>query len=133
MTIKRKVRCFSIPLNAMCDVAFLLLIFIMVVSLVNYRVTVPIEYAESERPAPKVGAQKNCEIWVDATGRLFLNGSIASESDIATEIDFLRRVSPDTRVHLIADRNTMYEKIDRVIQILEKADYPLVSFVVKNN
>ena len=48
MNLRRKKKKFIIPMNSMSDVAFLLLIFIMLVSLMNYRREVKIDYPEAE-------------------------------------------------------------------------------------
>jgi biopolymer transport protein ExbD len=47
-----------------------------------------------------------------------------------TVADLYRR-APDTRLHIIADRNTPYEKINDVLEILQILQYRVVSFVVK--
>ncbi|WP_461248293.1 ExbD/TolR family protein, partial [Treponema sp. R6D11] len=64
MKIKRKRKSFTIPLNSMSDVAFLLLIFIMLVALINYRKEVKIEYPEA-KTALRTTSEKNLEVWVD--------------------------------------------------------------------
>jgi biopolymer transport protein ExbD len=115
----------------MSDVAFLLLIFIMLVALINYRKEVKIEYPEAQT-ALKVSGEKNLEIWVNLEGAVFLDGDIADYSMLENKIDELYRSAPDTRVHIIADRNTPYEKINSVIEILQILQYRFVSFVVKN-
>ncbi|GHV74974.1 hypothetical protein AGMMS49940_22760 [Spirochaetia bacterium] len=43
MNLKRRKRDFIVPMNSMSDVAFLLLVFIMLVSLINYRREVKID------------------------------------------------------------------------------------------
>jgi len=115
----------------MSDVAFLLLIFIMLVSLINYRREVKIQYPEAET-AKKVSDEKNLEIWVDLPGALYLNGIPSSLSQIEQGIVEAYTTAPDTRVHIIADRNTQFEKIQGVLDILQLLQYRVVSFVVKN-
>jgi biopolymer transport protein ExbD len=123
---------FSIPLNSMSDVAFLLLIFIMLVALINYRREVKIEYPEANT-AQRTSAEKNLEIWIDRDGGVYLDGTPATLRDVEDTVAELYRRAPDTRLHIIADRNTPYEKINGVLEILQILQYRVVSFVVKND
>ena len=122
---------FYIPLNSMSDVAFLLLIFIMLVALINYRKEVKIEYPEANT-ALRTTAEKNLEVWIDVEGGIYLDGDPADLPAFENTISVLYRTAPDTRVHIIADRNTPYEKINAVLEVLQVLQYRVVSFVVKN-
>jgi biopolymer transport protein ExbD len=115
----------------MSDVAFLLLIFIMLVALINYRREVKIEYPEAQS-AKRTSAEKNLEIWIDRAGGVYLDGLPASLAEIETEVDNLYRTAPDTRIHIIADRDTSFERVNRVLGILQILQYRVVSFVVKD-
>jgi biopolymer transport protein ExbD len=120
-----------VPLNSMSDVAFLLLIFIMLVSLINYRKEVKIDYPEAGA-AKKTSAEKNLEIWVDKTGNVYLDGTAAPLKAVEYAIGDLYRNAPDTRVHIIADRGTPYMYVNEVLDILKLLQYRVVSFVVKD-
>jgi biopolymer transport protein ExbD len=115
----------------MSDVAFLLLIFIMLVSLINYRKEVKIEYPEAET-AKKTSAHKNLEIWVDQAGGLYLDGVPCDLGTIEAGVVEAYTNAPDTRVHIIADRNTPFVFINRVLSVLQILQYRVVSFVVKD-
>jgi biopolymer transport protein ExbD len=123
---------FYIPLNSMSDVAFLLLIFIMLVALINYRREVKIEYPEA-KTALRTSAEKNLEIWIDRSGAVYLDGEPSGLAQVERAITDLYLNAPDTRVHIIADRNTPYEKINDVLGILQILQYRVVSFVVKDD
>ena len=125
-------RNFFIPLNSMSDVAFLLLIFIMLVALINYRKEVKIEYPEA-KTALRTSAEKNLEVWIDVEGGIYLDGDPADIPALERTIDDLYRNAPDTRVHIIADRGTPYEKINAALEVLQILQYRVVSFVVKND
>jgi biopolymer transport protein ExbD len=131
MKLARKSRGFTVPLNSMSDVAFLLLIFIMLVALINYRKEVKIEYPEAEA-AKKTSAEKNLEIWVDKAGNLYLDGTGSDLGTIEAGIIEAYQRAPDTRVHIIADRDTPFERVNRVLGILQLLQYRVVSFVVKD-
>ena len=132
MKLRRKRKSFSIPLNSMSDVAFLLLIFIMIVALINYRKEVKIEYPEA-KTVLRTSAEKNLEIWIDSEGGIYLDGDGADLLALERKIAELYITAPDTRVHIIADRNTPYEKINNALEILQLLQYRVVSFVVKSN
>jgi len=116
----------------MSDVAFLLLIFIMLVALINYRKEVKIEYPEA-KTALRTTAEKNLEVWVDKEGAIYLDGDPADYPALELKISDLYRNAPDTRVHIIADRSTPYEKINSILEIFQILQYRVVSFVVKND
>jgi biopolymer transport protein ExbD len=122
---------FYIPLNSMSDVAFLLLIFIMLVALINYRKEVKIEYPDA-KTALRTSEEKNLEVWIDKGGDIYLDGEDADLLALERTIGELYRGAPDTRVHIIADRSTPYEKINAVLEVLQILQYRVVSFVVKN-
>jgi biopolymer transport protein ExbD len=131
MNIKRKRKQFIIPVNSMSDVAFLLLIFIMLVSLINYRREVKIDYPEATT-AKKTSAEKNLEIWVDKEGALYLDGVPSDLTAIQNSVMDTYQDAPDTRVHIIADRDTPFEYVNRALELLQMLQYRVVSFVVKN-
>lgn len=120
-----------IPLFSMSDIAFLLLIFIMVIALANYRVEVKIDYPEA-RAVLNTSAEKNLEVWVDQEGGIYIAGIRASLAELEKEIIDFYVTAPDTRIHIIADRNTPYEKINSVLELLQLLQYRTVSFVVRN-
>jgi biopolymer transport protein ExbD len=130
--LKRRKKSFYIPLNSMSDVAFLLLIFIMLVALINYRKEVKIEYPEA-KTALRTSAEKNLEVWVDREGGIYLDGDAADFPALEYKIMDLYRTAPDTRVHIIADRSTPYEKINSILEIFQLLQYRVVSFVVKSD
>jgi len=132
MNIRRKRKIFLIPLFSMSDIAFLLLIFIMLISLINYRVEVNIEYPEANM-ALRTTAEKNLEVWVDIEGSIYLDGIHSDRLALERKIADLYVSAPDTRVHVIADRNVQYEKINSVLEVLQILQYRVVSFVVKTN
>ena len=119
-------------MNAMSDVAFLLLIFIMLVALINFRREVKIDYPEAER-AKRTSSEKNLEIWINKEGELYLDGLPAELAAIENALGETYRRAPGTRVHVIADKNTPYGNVNSVVEILKLLEYRVVSFVVKND
>ncbi|MCL2762352.1 MAG: biopolymer transporter ExbD [Treponema sp.] len=132
MNLKRKKsHHIFIPLNSTSDIAFLLLIFIMVIALINFRIEVNIDYAEA-KTVLNTGAEQNLEVWVDRDGNVYLSGEPADLPALERTVIELYVSAPDTRIHIIADRNTPYEHINAVLEVLQILQYRTVSFVVKN-
>jgi biopolymer transport protein ExbD len=104
----------------------------MIVALVNYRKEVKIEYPEA-KIALRTSAENNLEVWIDKEGRIFLDGDAADLLALERKIMEIYITAPDTRVHIIADRYTPYEKINSALEVLQLLQYRVVSFVVKNN
>ena len=103
----------------------------MLVALINFRVEVKIDYPEANM-ALRTTAEKNLEVWIDRDGGIYLDGIPSDHSTLENKVAELYRTAPDTRIHIIADRNTPYEKINRVLEVLQILHYRVVSFVVKN-
>lgn len=131
MNLHRRRKKFIVPMNSMSDVAFLLLIFIMLVSLINYRKEVKIDYPEAET-AKRTSAEKNLEIWVDEAGMVYLDGVPSNLNAIEIAVTDIYRNAPDTRVHIIADRDTPFEEVNEVLRLLQLLQYRVVSFVVRD-
>ena len=130
MRLKREKKQIRVTLFSTSDIAFLLLIFIMLVSLINFRRTINIDYAQAES-ARRVSAERNLEIWINRSGSLYLDGEPSSLTLVEAGISEAYRA--EARVHIIADRDTPFEKVHTVLQILQGLQYRLVSFVVRPN
>lgn len=129
---RRKRRKPIIPINSMSDIAFLLLIFIMVLSLINYKKEIKIDYAEAEYQE-FTQRDKNFEIWIDADGCPYFNGEIIEGNKITEIINEELNKNHDLRFHIIADKKAKYTKVNDVIEILKEMQIYTVSLVVKEN
>lgn len=130
MNINRKRRNCSITTSSMSDIGFLLLIFIMLISLMNQRHEQPIEYTEALN-LEKTQAEKNFEIWVMADGGVYVDGIRQTGESLEQNIASAVVANPGVRIHVIADRNTPYRYVDSVVQILQRLQHRVVSFVVQ--
>ena len=131
MIVKKRTRRRPIiPINSMSDIAFLLLIFIMLISLINYRKEIKIEYPEALLQE-SVNSEQNLEIWVNRRGEIFHNGEmmtyLQTEALLADEI----ADNPRVRVHILADKGTEYRNVDQIMDILQLLQHRVVSLVVK--
>ncbi len=132
MKLRRPRRKPTVPVNAMSDIAFLLLIFIMLISLINYRQEVPIDYPEAER-AEITQADKNLELWVQKSGDLFHDGKRISLRDAEVLIVDAVVADPAVRIHILADRATPYRHVAGVLEVLQTLQHRVVSLVVSES
>jgi biopolymer transport protein ExbD len=89
----------------MSDIAFLLLIFIMVLSLINYKKHIDINYAGAEFQET-TQRDKNFEIWIDKDGKTYYKGRIIKKQKLIDTIKLTIFENPDTRFHIISDKST---------------------------
>lgn len=131
MRIVRPRRRPIVSVNAMSDIAFLLLIFIMLISLMNYRQEEPIEYPEAEYPEV-TQADANLEIWVRRDGVIVIDGLPVSISQAEGIIADAIAEDPSVRIHLLADRHTAYRNVAAVIEVLQTLQHRVLSLVVSD-
>ncbi len=129
-TIQRRKRKASIATASMSDIGFLLLIFIMLISLINQRHEEKIEYSEA-KILEKTQEEKNLEIWIKEDGNIFVEGNQISPQNLELLIAGKIAEEPTARIHIIADRNTPYKYINDVVSVLQLLQHRVVSFVVK--
>ena len=129
-TIQRRKRKASIATASMSDIGFLLLIFIMLISLINQRHEEKIEYSEA-KILEKTQVEKNLEIWIKQDGSVFVEGNQITPQNLELLIAGKIAEDPTARIHIIADRNTPYKYINDVVSVLQLLQHRVVSFVVK--
>ena len=102
--IERRKRKASIATASMSDIGFLLLIFIMLISLINQRHEEKIEYSEA-KILEKTQEEKNLEIWIKKDGGIFVEGNQISPESLELMIAGKIAEEPTARIHIIADKN----------------------------
>ncbi len=98
----------------------------------NQRHEQHIEYSEALK-IEKTQAEKNFEIWITVEGEIFVDGERQSCQSLEQKIASAVLANPGVRIHLIADKNTPYEHVDGVVQILQRLQHRVVSFVVQES
>ena len=127
---KTKRRRPSIATSSMSDIGFLLLIFIMLISLMNQRYEEKINYSEST-VLERTQADENFEIWVQSNGVVSAEGQVLDATALERAIVGAIAQNPNVRIHIIADKDTPYKYINGVTSILQSLQHRVVSFVVK--
>lgn len=130
VNIKKKRRNPSITTSSMSDIGFLLLIFIMLISLMNQRYEEKINYPES-RILERTQADKNFEIWVQKNGVVSADGEILDGIGLERAIVGAIADNPGVRIHIIADKDTPYKYVNSVVAVLQNLQHRVVSFVIK--
>ena len=128
--IQRRKRKASIATASMSDIGFLLLIFIMLISLINQRHEENIK-KKKKKILEKTQEEKNLEIWIKRDGGIFVEGNQLSSENLELLLAGKIAEEPGARIHIIADRNTPYKYINDVVSVLQLLQHRVVSFVVK--
>jgi biopolymer transport protein ExbD len=113
MKLKNSYRIVSIiPVASMSDIAFLLLIFMLLSSLLTPQP--PLQVAPPQVPnTAEVKEEKGTRIYLDASGHIAVNEELGRLEDIAA---LLARLSvPKDQIYLYADAECAFEKIDEVL------------------
>ncbi len=130
VNIKKKRRNPSITTSSMSDIGFLLLIFIMLISLMNQRYEEKINYSESTA-LERTQADSNFEIWIQKNGVVSAEGKDLDSVGLERAVVSAIAKNPNVRIHVIADRDTPYKYVNSVVGVLQSLQHRVVSFVVK--
>ncbi len=130
VNIKQKRRNPSITTSSMSDIGFLLLIFIMLISLMNQRYEEKINYSESTI-LERTQADENFEIWIQSNGKITANAEELNPSNLESTIIAAIAENPSVRIHVIADKDTPYKYVNQVVSVLQVLQHRVVSFVIK--
>ena len=119
MIIKKTRRMHLIPMSSLADVAFLLLIFLILTSAVNLNEEQELTIPTSKQARP-IQNKRAFEITVTERGTVSCQGRILTLSELQTRTlqEFSR--FPLTVFFIKADENAYYKEIDPVIHILKK-------------
>lgn len=128
--LKRQRRKAQITTSSMSDIGFLLLIFIMLLSLINQKYEAKIEYGEASR-IEKTDEAHNLEIWVEKNGRISSDGEYYDINGLEQLIAKSIYEHRDVRIQIVADKDTPYHYVNDVIAILQSLQHRVVSFVVQ--
>ncbi len=120
----------SLPLVAMGDIAFLLLVFFLVTTALDQSRKLEIEIPSARKVVP-VPQEEIFSVFVDRDGKIYYKGS---EKNLM-ELQFLYRrhaaIFRKPIVQVIADKNLEFEKIDEIIKVLRRNQPIRVSFVCR--
>ncbi len=131
MNIKRGKKIESaIPVSSMADIAFLLLIFLIVTSAINMQREQPITLPSATDSELVEDAHK-CFVWVNADGRIVINNDVITPDDVEMAILKQRALHPDLVILLHGDENSPYMLISDILDRIKNAGVQKVIFVAR--
>jgi biopolymer transport protein ExbD len=120
--------------EALCDINTTPLIDVMLVLLIMFIITIPIQTHSvkldlpSGGPPPTELASKNM-ISTDAAGHMFWNGrEVADLVTLRQYIDLAETMPTEPELHLRPDPNTRYAVVDDIIAVVKKSQVGKFAF-----
>lgn len=121
----------SIPVSSMADIAFLLLIFFMVTSVLDSDPDIPIllpEVPGGEQLNKKIA---NLYLSADTNKTIYFNSMRMTLPEAINNVRASLSTHPDLKVLIHADKELTYEEVDRVFDMLKEAGALKVSLVTQ--
>ncbi len=129
MKLKTGYRIVSIiPVASMSDIAFLLLIFMLLSSLLAPQP--PLQVAPPQIPnTAEVKEEKGTRIYLDTSGHIAVNEKPGRLEDLAALLAPIS--SPEEKIFLYADAECNFEKIDKVLTALKTRAFEKVTLICR--
>jgi biopolymer transport protein ExbD len=119
-----------IPTSSMADIAFLLLVFFMVTTVLKLEEGLPIALPKAEA-AQDIPRENVIHVWVDRTGKISINDMIVTIPSVEGIIAQRIRVNPGIIVAFNTDENAPYGVMSDIMEQLKRASAVRVSFASK--
>lgn len=120
----------TIPTSSMADIAFLLLVFFMVTTVLKLEEGLPISLPKAEA-AQDIPRENVAHIWVDRTGRISINDMIVAPNAVEGIIAQRVRANPGIIVAFYTDEMAPYAVMADIMESLKRASAVRVSFASK--
>ncbi|MBN1594474.1 biopolymer transporter ExbD [candidate division FCPU426 bacterium] len=117
-----------IPVASMSDIAFLLLIFMLLSSILAPQPPLRIDPPKVPNTA-EVKEEQGLRIYVNAAGLAGINDTLGRLDDLENLLPGI--ACPEERVFLYADSGCEYEKIDRVLAALKAKAFRHVTLICR--
>lgn len=117
------------------DINITPLVDVMLVLLVAFVITIPVLTNAIHVNLPKTVAttppqeQKAITVTVDGAGKVFLNNTEVSRTDLERELQALKNGNPDLSLHLRADERVPYGPVAKVMASIEHAGIARVAIL----
>ncbi|MCW7469293.1 ExbD/TolR family protein [Leptospira kanakyensis] len=129
--LRRKRVAPSVPVSSMADIAFLLLVFFMVTSVLDSDPDLPINLPDvpgGEQLNKKIA---NLYLTADDKRTVYFNSIKMELNEAMSEIRAKLSTTPDLKVLIHADQDLTYEELDNVFETLREIGALKVSLVTK--
>ncbi len=131
MKIVRKNRAASkVPASSMADIAFLLLVFFMVTTVLKLEEGLPISIPKAEA-AQDIPRDKVMHIWISAAGEIMMNDMLIGMNDVEPMVVKRLIENPALIVAFNSDGACPYGVLSDVMDQLKRANAVRVSFTAK--
>jgi biopolymer transport protein ExbD len=120
----------KIPTSSMADIAFLLLIFFMVSTVLKLEEGLPIALPKAEA-AQDIPRENVIHIWVDRTGKISINDMIVTVKSVEGIVAQRIRQNPGIIVAFYTDEGAPYRVMSDIMEQLKRASAVRVSFASK--
>ena len=113
------------------------LVDVMLVLLVIFIITAPLFHQAVPIDLPQVNATKLDDkpvvlsVAIDGHGKVYLDGNAIDNAAMAARFADSMAHSPQTELHLRADRSTRYDKVTEVLAEAQKAGIVKIAFVTE--
>ena len=123
--------------GAMCDINTTPLIDVMLVLLIMFIITIPIQthavkldlpVNQPNQPPPPIEPLKNTVV-VSANGQILWNGTPVTQPQLRQYLDVTQQMNPIPELHLQPDATARYELVDEVLAITKRAHVQKMGFV----
>ena len=121
----------------MLDVNVTPLIDVMLVLLIMFIITIPIQthavkldlpVNQNNQPPPPIDTVKN-KVVVSADGKILWNGAPVSQEQLRQYLDITQQMNPIPELHLQPDATARYELVDEVLAVTKRAHVSKMGFV----
>ncbi|PJZ24345.1 biopolymer transporter ExbD [Leptospira hartskeerlii] len=131
MALKKKKAPPSIPVSSMADIAFLLLVFFMVTSVLDTDPDLPI--ALPDVPGGEQLNKKIANLYLSADNEksIYFNQVKMPLNEAINNVRAKLATTPDLKVLIHADKELNYADLDNVFELLKEAGALKVSLVTK--
>jgi biopolymer transport protein ExbD len=119
-----------IPTSSMADIAFLLLVFFMVTTVLKLEEGLPIALPKAEA-AQDIPRENVIHIWVDRAGKISINDMLVTVGSVEGIVAQRIRVNPGIIVAFYTDEAAPYGVMNDIMEQLKRASAVRVSFASK--
>lgn len=129
--LKRKKAMPNIPVSSMADIAFLLLVFFMVTSVLDS--DPDLQVALPEVPGGEQLNKKIANIYLGSDKSIYFNTMKMTLPEAINNVRAKLATNPDLKVLIHADKELSYSEVDAVFEFLKEAGALKVSLVTQTN
>lgn len=123
----------EINVTPLVDVFLLLLVIFMVTSSAISTSNIPVQLPQSAQASAAAKESPGVIITVNSQGRIYVNGTIVDDSELATKMSSVLEKSNNKTIILEGDRQAMLGTIVRIMDEGKKAGASKFAFSTKNS